>query len=65
MQIIADTDRCIGSAQCALRAPTVFGLDEDVGVVVLLTPQPTGNAVELAREVARLCPSGALTIVED
>jgi ferredoxin len=65
MHIIADTDRCIGSAQCVLRAPAVFGLDEEEGVVVLLTARPTGSAAERASEVARLCPSGALTVAED
>jgi ferredoxin len=65
MRIIADIDRCIGSSQCALREPTVFGLDEEEGVVVLLSPRPTGSAAERAREAARLCPSGALTIAED
>jgi ferredoxin len=65
MQIIADTDRCIGSAQCVLRAPAVFGLDEEEGVVVLLTAQPTGSAAERADEAVGLCPSGALTLVED
>jgi ferredoxin len=65
MRIIADTDRCIGSGQCVLMDPAVFGLDEEEGIVTLLSPQPTGSAAERAREAARLCPSGALTIDED
>ena len=65
MRIIADTDRCIGSGQCMLKEPTVFDLDEDEGTVVLLSSQPTGSAAERAREAARLCPSGALTVIED
>jgi ferredoxin len=65
MRVIADTDRCIGSGQCVLREPTAFGLDEEEGTVVLLTPQPAGDAAGRAREAARLCPSGALTVTED
>src|SRR5258708_25792745 len=40
MRIIADTDRCIGSGQCVLRDPAVFGLDEEEGIVTLLAPSP-------------------------
>jgi ferredoxin len=65
MRIIADTDRCIGSGQCMLKEPTVFDLDEDEGTVVLLSSRPTGSAAERAREAAQLCPSGALTVIED
>jgi ferredoxin len=65
MRIVADTDRCIGSGQCVLREPAVFGLDEEEGVVTLLTPQPAGDAAERAHEAARLCPSGALTVTDD
>jgi ferredoxin len=65
MRIITDTDRCIGSGQCVLKEPTVFGLDEEEGIVTLLSSRPTGSAAERAREAARLCPSGALTVIED
>jgi ferredoxin len=65
MRIIADTDRCIGSGQCVLKEPTVFGLDEEEGIVALLSSRPTGSTAERAREAARLCPSGALTVIED
>jgi ferredoxin len=65
MRIIADTDRCIGSGQCLLKEPTVFDLDEEEGIVVLLSSRPTGSTAERAREATRLCPSGALTVIED
>jgi ferredoxin len=65
MRIIADTDRCIGSGQCVLKEPTVFDLDEQEGIVTLLPSRPTGSAAERVREAARLCPSGALTVIED
>jgi ferredoxin len=65
MHIIADTDRCIGAAQCVLRAPAVFGLDEEEGVVMLLTARPTGSEAEDAAAAARQCPSRALTVAED
>jgi ferredoxin len=40
-------------------------LDEEEGIVTLLSSRPTGSAAERAREAARLCPSGALTVIED
>jgi ferredoxin len=65
MRVVADTDRCIGSGLCMLKEPAVFDLDEDEGIVVLLSSRPPGGTAERVREAARLCPSGALTVIED
>lgn len=64
MRIRADTGVCVGSGQCALTEPAVFDQDDD-GIVTLLTDQPDGNAAENAREAVSLCPSGALSIVDE
>ncbi|HEY1701424.1 MAG TPA: (4Fe-4S)-binding protein [Trebonia sp.] len=64
MRIKADTGVCVGSGQCVLTEPDVFDQDDD-GIVVLLTDQPDGQAAVRARQAADLCPSRALSIVEE
>jgi ferredoxin len=64
MRIKADTGVCVGSGQCVLTEPAVFDQDDD-GIVVLLTDQPGEQAAARAREAVNLCPSGALSIVEE
>ena len=64
MLIKADTGVCVGSGQCVLTAPSVFDQD-DQGIVTLLTDQPQGEAAQNARDAVLICPSQALSIVED
>lgn len=64
MRIKADTGVCVGSGQCVLTDPAVFDQGDD-GIVVLLTDQPDGEAATRAREAVNLCPSQALSIVEE
>jgi ferredoxin len=65
MRVIGDREVCIGSGNCVFAAPEVFDQDDDVGLVVLLTPEiPPEHATAVRDAVAR-CPSGALRIVED
>ena len=64
MRIKVNRERCIGSGLCVLSAPEVF----DQGVVdgqVVLKQQPDQPATEQVRMAAYLCPSGALSVVED
>jgi ferredoxin len=63
MQIKADTRVCVGSGQCVLTEPTVFDQGDD-GIVVLLTDRPYGEAEGQARNAVNLCPSQALSIVD-
>jgi ferredoxin len=60
MRITADTDVCAGAGLCALTAPRVFDQGEDDGLVRVLAPEPPPEAVELAEEAVRLCPSRAI-----
>jgi ferredoxin len=64
VRIKADTDVCVGSGQCVLTEPAVFDQGDD-GIVVLLTDHPDGDAAKRARDAVNLCPSQALSIVED
>jgi ferredoxin len=63
MKIVVDRDRCEGNARCAALAPTVFRVDDQDQVEVLIAePGPELRAaVEAA--VAR-CPRQALMIEE-
>lgn len=64
MRIAADKDVCVGSGQCVLTEPAVFDQDDD-GIVVLLNEQPEDEQAQHAQEAVWLCPSQALSIVEE
>ncbi|MGP3915875.1 ferredoxin [Nonomuraea sp. 10N515B] len=64
MRITADTDLCVGSGQCVLTEPAVFGQDDD-GIVTLLTDRPDDETVAQARDAVTLCPSRALSILRE
>jgi ferredoxin len=63
MRIEIDKDVCIGAAQCALTAPSVFTQDDD-GFSELLPGREDGNSAPLLREAARACPVRAISISE-
>jgi ferredoxin len=64
MRIEVDPDVCIGSGMCALTDPDVFDQSEEDGTVVLLDGQPARDHQERARQAQRLCPSGAIRVLE-
>jgi ferredoxin len=65
MKIVADTGVCVGAGMCVLTAPDVFDQSEEDGTVVLLVSEPTSEQAEAVREAVQLCPSGALSLVDD
>jgi ferredoxin len=64
MRIKADTGVCVGSGQCVLTEPAVFDQDDD-GIVVLLADHPDDETAAQARDAVTLCPSRALTILQE
>ena len=60
MKLSIDSDRCIGSGQCAMIAPSVFTQDDD-GFGALLPGREDGGGDPLAREATRSCPVQAIT----
>ncbi|MER6951846.1 (4Fe-4S)-binding protein [Nonomuraea sp. NPDC000554] len=64
MRIKADTDLCIGSGQCVLTEPAVFDQDDD-GIVALLTDHPDNKSAVQVRHAVTLCPSRALSILQE
>ena len=65
MRIVTDTGRCVGAGQCALTESAVFDQSDEDGTVVLLTDHAEGGTLANVREAVELCPSQALSIVED
>ncbi|GAA4998618.1 ferredoxin [Actinopolymorpha pittospori] len=65
MKVQVDRERCCGAGMCALTAPDVFDQSEEDGQVLLLDPEPRPENASATREAAQLCPSGAISIVED
>ncbi|MEU7637324.1 MULTISPECIES: ferredoxin [unclassified Streptomyces] len=64
MRITIDANRCIGSGQCALTAPSVFTQDDD-GFSALLPGREDGGGDPLVREAVRACPVQAIEASED
>ena len=63
MQIIADTEACVGAGQCALVAEQLFDQDDD-GIVMVLDEHPGEADEAAARRAASLCPARAIRIVD-
>jgi ferredoxin len=64
IDIDIDKDVCIGAGQCALVAPNTFTQDDD-GFSTLLPTRENGTTDPMAREAARACPVGAITVSGD
>jgi ferredoxin len=63
MRIEADRDVCIASGNCVMVAGSVFDQDDD-GIVQPLVQEVPDHELDHAREAVRLCPSGALRLVD-
>ncbi|GLW11249.1 ferredoxin [Microtetraspora sp. NBRC 13810] len=62
MRIDIDEPACIGSGQCVLIAPEVFGQRDEDGTVVLLRPEPGAESREAVHEAAGVCPARAIMV---
>ncbi|MCV7383293.1 ferredoxin [Mycolicibacter longobardus] len=65
MKVTADQDICASSGQCVGFAPRVFDQRDEDGVVVLLDQNPPEELADAVRQAVRVCPSGAIQIVEE
>ena len=65
MRIVTDTARCVGAGQCALTEPAVFDQSDEDGTVVLLADHANGDTLANVEEAVDLCPSQAISLVED
>lgn len=65
MKVTADQNICASSGQCVALVPRVFDQRDEDGVVVVLDENPPEELAEAVRQAARVCPSGAIKIVEE
>ncbi len=61
MKIVVDYDLCEANALCMEVAPTVFRVEEDDTLTVLIE-EPGEELRAKVEEAARLCPRQAITI---
>ena len=64
MRVVVDTDLCEGNARCVAAAPEVFELGDDDQARVLIE-EPGEELREKVERAARVCPRGAIRIIED
>ena len=65
MRVIVDREKCVAAGQCVIEADDVFDQSDEDGVVVLLQEHPPADRLEAVRRAAELCPSMAITVIED
>ncbi|WP_439080959.1 ferredoxin [Streptomyces sp. WL006] len=63
MHLSVDSNRCIGSAQCAVTVPSVFEQDED-GLSTVIPGREDGGGEPMVREAVRACPVQAIVLKE-
>jgi ferredoxin len=62
--VVAEPDRCLGSGQCTLLAPDVFGQNPVNGTVRLLADRAAGDRLADVSEAVARCPVGALALAD-
>ena len=65
MRVQVNQDRCASSGQCVVTAPDVFDQREDDGVVSLRTDRLSPGQARNVRYAVSLCPSRAITVIEE
>ncbi|MFK0156646.1 ferredoxin [Streptomyces sp. NPDC090499] len=64
MQIVADRNRCCGTATCVAVSPRYFGLDPSDRRVRVLSETPTPEDVDEVEEAVEMCPTSALDLTQ-
>jgi len=64
MRVTAQIDNCVGSGECVLACPEVFGQNED-GTVTVLLAEPPPELHERVRNAVADCPAAVLEIADD
>jgi len=64
VKVLADRNVCIGAGMCVMTDEAVFDQDEE-GIVLLRCGSVPDGHQQRVREAVNLCPSGALSLVED
>jgi ferredoxin len=64
MQLVIDHNRCRRTGQCSYLHPELFKADTD-GSPIVLVECPGEELREAAEEAVELCPSGAISLLEE
>jgi ferredoxin len=66
VRIVVDREQCVGAGLCVLTSPDAFDQSDEDGRVVFLGAAAADPEQERrVRQVARLCPSGAVSVAEE
>lgn len=63
-RIVVDWDLCESNAVCERLAPELFRVNQDTDMLDVLNQQPDDSLRTKAEGAARMCPRGAISIVE-
>jgi len=63
MRIVVDRDLCESNAVCVRTAPTMFVIDDDDKLRILVET-PGADQMDLAKAAVRRCPKRALSLVD-
>ena len=64
MRLVINHNKCRRTGQCVYLHPELFKADAD-GSPIVLVEHPGEELREAAEEAVELCPSGAITLVEE
>ena len=64
LRVLVDFECCKNYATCVTIAPEVFDLSDD-GELMLLQETPPEEFEKRLRDAARLCPTQAITLLEE
>ena len=64
MRLVINHNKCRRTGQCVYLHPELFKADVD-GSPVVLVEHPGEELREAAEDAVDLCPSGAITLVEE
>ena len=64
MRVRIDAERCQGHQMCAIRAPELFGSDDEGYGTVLVEGDVPDELQASARQALTSCPEGAVIVEE-
>ena len=62
MRVRIDDEQCQGHQMCAIRAPELFGSDDEGNGVVLISGDVPAELEDAARKAVASCPERAITV---
>ena len=62
VKVSIDEEKCIGCGACAALAPDIFEIDMEKMKSRVKKQPENDEEVELAKQAAEACPTGAITV---